>query len=376
MQHSAKFRLGMVGGGLNSAVGYAHFVASRIDGLWDLQAGAFSRHAQWNEKSAAVYGVGQDRTYRSVEEMLDAESGRLDAIVILTPSPSHADLVLQCLQRGLPVICEKSLAMNTGEVAGIQDECSGGNRFLAVIYNYSGYPMVRELRGMIREGVLGELLHFQAEMPQEGFLRTDSEGNRPRLQEWRTKDGVVPTLHLDLAVHLHELVHYLTGQRPLEVVADQASRGLFPVIDNVVCLARYTNAMQGHLWFSKSALGHRNGLRLRLFGTKASAEWYQANPEELSVSFADGRRQVLDRAAHSNVASLARYNRFKAGHPAGFNEALANLYVDIHQSLTHFKETGRQESDEIYGVHLAAEGLAFLEAMSRSCATRQWEAVK
>jgi predicted dehydrogenase len=171
------------------------------------------------------------------------------------------------------------------------------------------------------------------------------------------------------------LIFYLTGEKPLEVVADQASRGLFPVIDNVSCLARYSNEVQGQLWFSKCALGHRNGLRLRIYGSKASAEWYQHNPEEVFVSFADGRRQIVDRASNAKVASLPRYNRFKPGHPAGFNEALANLYVDIHAALTGYKATARQESDEVFGADLAVEGLQFLEAMVRSCASRKWEKV-
>jgi predicted dehydrogenase len=194
-------------------------------------------------------------------------------------------------------------------------------------------------------------------------------------QGWRKTDGPVPTLHLDLAVHLHELIHYLTGHKPLEVVADQDSRGWFPVVDNVNCLARYSGNVQGQFWFSKCALGHRNGLRLRIYGTKASAEWYQLNPEELLLSFADGRRQVFDRASNAKVASLPRYTRFKAGHPAGFNEALANLYFDIHVALSGYKINGKQESEEVFGADLAVEGLDFLEAMVRSCNSRRWEQI-
>jgi predicted dehydrogenase len=213
-------------------------------------------------------------------------------------------------------------------------------------------------------------------MPQEGFLRVDGQGNKPMPQEWRKIDGPVPTLHLDLAVHLHELIHYLTGQKPQEVVADQSSRGWFPVVDNVNCLARYSGNVQGQFWFSKCALGHRNGLRLRIYGFKGSAEWYQLNPEELNLSFADGRRQVFDRASNAQVASLARYNRFKAGHPAGFNEALANLYFDINAALSGYRMNGKQESEEVFGADLAAEGLGFLEAIVRSCKTKQWEQIQ
>ena len=368
-------KLGVVGGAPTSAAGYAHYVAARMDGLWQVEAGAFSRKADTNRTAADTYGVAANRVYDSLEDLLAKECGAIDAVSILTPTPDHHGMVKACLEKGMPVICEKALAMTSAEARELQDLCSKRSAFLAVIYNYSGYPMVRELRAMIRDGVLGEILHFQAEMPQEGFLRTDDKGNKPVPQDWRQKDGPVPTLHLDLAVHLHELIYYLTGEKPREVVADQASRGWFPVIDNVSCLARYSNDVQGQLWFSKCALGHRNGLRLRIYGSKASAEWYQLNPEELLVSFADGRRQILDRASGAKVASLPRYNRFKSGHPAGFNEALAHLYFDIHAALTAYKATKQQQSDEVFGAELAIEGLEFLEAVVRSCRTRLWEQV-
>jgi predicted dehydrogenase len=376
MSDSPALKLAFIGGAPNSAAGYAHFVASGMDGKWKLSAGCFSSHDDVNRAAAATYGVDVDRVYPSLDELLAGELGRSDAVALLTPTPMHHRAAMQLLNAGVPVICEKALAMTSAEAKEIEEARVAKNGFLAVIYNYSGYPMVRELRQMIRDGVLGEILHFQAEMPQEGFLRTDSVGNKPTVQGWRLKDGPVPTIHLDLAVHLHELIFYLTGERPLEVVADQASRGWFPVVDNVSCLARYTHEVQGQLWFSKCALGHRNGLRLRIYGSKASAEWYQVNPEELLLSFSDGRRQIFDRASGGKVASLARYNRFKAGHPAGFNEAMANLYVDIHDALIRYKSSGKQESAEVFGPDLAIEGLEFLEAMVASCSTRRWERLR
>ncbi len=368
-------RLAFMGGAPNSAAGYAHFAASRPDRRWDLVAGCFSRQATLNAEAAKLYGVDDTRVYPDLDALLAKEAGRLDAVAILAPTPLHKEMVIKCLEAGVPVICEKSLSLTSTEARQIEEVREKNNGFLAVIYNYSGYPMVRELRRMIRAGELGDILHFQAEMPQEGYVRTDSAGNKPSVQEWRKKDGPVPILHLDLAVHLHELMHYLTGLESLEVVADQSSNGWFGVIDNVNCLCRYTQGVQGQVWFSKSALGHRNGLRLRIYGSKASAEWFQMNPEELFVSFADGRRTILDRGAGPAVASQPRYTRFKAGHPAGFIEALANLYVDIAAALERFQTTGRQDSEEVFGAPLAIRGMEWLEAMVRSCQSRQWEMV-
>jgi len=373
---STPFSLGFIGGSLNSAVGYAHFAASTMDNKWSLDASCFCRDAQLNHQTAQAYGVIPERDYDSWQEMLRNEKGRLDAIAVLTPTPFHYEIVMACLREGFPVICEKSLVTNSADAVNILEARSCNNGFLAVTYNYSGYPMVRELRNMIQKGTLGKILHFQAEMPQEGFIRVDSQGNKPAPQSWRLSDGLIPTIHLDLAVHLHQVIYYLTGQQPVEVISDQGTFGWFPdIIDNVTALCRYSDDVQGQVWFSKSALGHRNGLRIRIYGSKASAEWFQLNPEELLVSHVDGRREILDRASSVEVTNLRRYNRFKAGHPAGFIEAFANLYSDIADCLRQYKSTGQWKSEDVFSVELAIEGLRLLEAMKTSVETKSWQAV-
>lgn len=369
-------QLGFIGGALDSAVGYAHYAAATLDRRWEVAAGAFSLHGKQNAATAQTYGVTAARTYDDWRGLLQAEAGRLDALVVLTPTPTHADVVCAALSAGFPVICEKALATTSAEARRIEAARAAAQGFLAVTYNYSGYPMVRQLRNLIRDGKLGRILHFQAEMPQEGFIRTDPQGNKPKPQAWRLRDGSIPTIHLDLAVHLHHLLHVLLDCRPLEVVSQQASYGWFPdVVDDVISLCRYEENIQGQIWFSKSSLGHRNGLRLRIYGSEGAAEWYQAQPEEVLLSYADGRREILDRAGNAPVAAQARYTRFKAGHPAGFVEAFANLYMDIAQGLADFKREGQWRSDEVFGADLAIEGLTMLEAMVASVASRQWQPV-
>lgn len=377
MQQTAKpLSLGFIGGSLNSAVGYAHFAACLMDNKWTLDAGCFCGDPELNRETARVYGVASDRDYDDWQEMLKIEKGRLDAIVVLTPTPMHHEIVIACLKNGFPVICEKALVTNSRDAEKIIEVRDQNKGFLAVTYNYSGYPMVRELRNAIHKGTLGKIHHFQAEMPQEGFIRVDSNGNKPAPQSWRLADGPVPTIHLDLAVHLHQMIHYLVGQKPIEVISDQGSHGWFhEIIDNVTCLCRYSEGVQGQIWFSKSALGHRNGLRIRIYGSNASAEWYQASPEELVLAFADGRKEILDRASSVEVTNLRRYNRFKAGHPAGFIEAFANLYSDIADCLCQYRATGKWKSEEVFSADLAAEGLRFLEAMKSSVVSKAWQAV-
>jgi predicted dehydrogenase len=347
-----------------------------MDNRWSLDAGCFSMNAEMNARSAKAYGVPPERVYEPWQELLRRERDRLDAVVVLTPTPSHAEIVKTCLRQGVPVICEKALAGTSADVQEIIEARDTSRGFLAVTYNYSGYPMVRELRSLIKKGVLGRIRHFQAEMPQEGFIRTDARGNKLVPQSWRLADGAIPTIHLDLATHLHQLVHYLTRQSPTDVVADHDSHGWFPhIVDNVTCLCRYTEGIQGQMWFSKSALGHRNGLRLRIYGSSASAEWFQANPEELILSFPDASRRIVDRAGGVEVAGSPRYTRFKAGHPAGFIEAFANLYSDIASCLRQHASTGGWASEEVFGAETALEGLRMFDAMVRSSQTRTWEHV-
>lgn len=368
------YSLGFIGGGWNSAVGATHFIAARMDGLFTIDAGAFSRHAEINTQTAERWGVSPARAYGNLENFLANEHERLDAIVVLTPTPDHVKPVMESLRLGLPVICEKALAATILDAEAIHGEVARRNGFLAVTYNYTGYPMLRELRRMAGENELGEILQVQAEMPQEGFIRVDREGKPVAPQSWRLQDGEIPTISLDLGVHLHHLVAFLTGEQPVEVMATQGRHGNFrEIIDNVTCIARYENGMNASFWYSKAALGHRNGLRIRIYGTRSSAEWFQMEPEALLVHDSRGQRRIIDRAAaESSVAAQPRYNRFKAGHPAGFMEAFANLYVDIAEGLAAHRAGNAPTSPYLFSSRDALEGLKMLQAISRSAETRQW----
>ncbi|TBW56652.1 Gfo/Idh/MocA family oxidoreductase [Marinobacter halodurans] len=365
--------LAFIGGSIVSAVGYTHGVASQMDHRWRLAAGCFSTRPEVNAETAARWGVSPERLYPDWKTLLEDERGKADAVVILTPTPCHAEMVESALRAGYPVICEKALACNRQEIERIEHVLEETHGFLAVTYNYSGYPMLRELRHKIFAGELGEILHVQIEMPQEGFIRLTASGDRPCPQSWRLKDGDIPTIYLDLAVHLHHLNQYLTDKQPAKVVADQDSHGWFDgVVDNVSCLLRYEDGMQCQMWYSKSALGYRNGLRVRVFGRQASAEWLQTSPEELLLNHADGRREILDRAGDVSYASQRRYERFKAGHPAGFIEAFANLYEDLADAVIDFKEGRPVSSPHVFGVQHAAEGIRLLDAVVASAKQEKW----
>lgn len=366
-------RLGFIGGALTSAVGYTHYNSSRLDGHFRVDCGCFSRHPESNEKTAETYCIAEERIHATWRELLENEKQAIDAVVVLTPTPDHSEIAIAAIDAGYPVICEKALAVSSGECRAIGEAVSRNRGFLAVTYNYSGYPMVREMRRLIADGSLGCIHQIHIEMPQEGFLR---EAATP--QAWRLKDHAVPTVSLDLGVHVHHLVHFLTGGRvPLEVIGDQSTYGQFgDILDNVYYLARYEGDLRVQSWYGKTALGYRNGLRIRVFGSQASAEWFQMQPEELLLNQADGRRILLDRGAgDADVARQLRYNRFKSGHPSGFIEAFANLYADIADHLRRHQARQPLPNDFVYGASESEEGLRFLEAIARSAASKTWQAV-
>lgn len=368
-------KLGFIGGGTTSAVGYTHFASSRLDGLYRLETGVFSRHESVNHASGRAYQVAEHRVHPDWRSLLESERGRIDVLSVLTPTPDHAEIVIAAIEAGYPVICEKSLATSSADCRRIGETVARHRGFLAVTYNYSGYPMVRELRERVLRGELGKLHHIEIEMPQEGFVRHSASGEKPQPQPWRLNDCSVATLSLDLGTHLHHLMDFLTdGLKPIAVAAQQSSNGNFPaVVDNVNCLARYENGLSASIWYSKSALGYRNGLRIRLFGSEGSAEWLQTSPEQLQLGLADGRRMLLDLGSSALLmAAQPRYNRFKAGHPSGFIEAFANLYCDIADQLrAHCAQTG-ETSPYVFGARHAEEGLALLEAIDSAARQHAW----
>ncbi|MCM8796076.1 MAG: Gfo/Idh/MocA family oxidoreductase [Candidatus Omnitrophica bacterium] len=367
-------KLAFIGGGINSVVGYTHLIASHMDKKWILKAGSFSKEKNINLETVEKWNLKDVKVYDDWREMLKQEKGKLDAVVIITPTPDHPEFILKAIELGYPVICEKALASSVEKAKEIKKNVDSKKAFLVVTYNYLGYPMLRELKDMIVRGDLGKINHIYIEMPQEGFSRLTLNGTIPNVQTWRLKDEFIPTISLDLGVHLHAIVYFLTGEKPLEVVADYTTYGWFKnIVDNVIAIIKYSNDIRCLMWYSKSALGHRNGLRIRIYGDKKSAEWYQMNPEELTLSTVTGERFVVDRAScGTKITTEQRYNRFKAGHPAGFIEAFANLYVDIADCLLQYKQKGTYYSPYVFGIDVALEGLKLFEAFSVSVESRNW----
>lgn len=358
-------RLGVIGGALRSAVGRTHFAAAQMDGSFRIDAGCFSRDAHENARTGDYLRLPAERLFSSPESLF-AFASELDAILILTPTPDHPAQVRMAMEAGLPVISEKALTATVADCAALREIQTNTRQSLNVTFNYSGYPFVRELRARVLRGDLGRILKAVIEMPQEGFLRHDQHGQPMQPQAWRLVDGEIPTVSLDLGVHCHHLLQFLTDKPLTPEWSRQASLGNFPeVVDDVECAGRLGTDGLFSMWYGKAALGHRNGLRVRLYGSEGSAVWYQATPDALQLHSRSGQAHSLDFGSPDLlVANQPRYMRFKAGHPTGFIEAFANLYGDLAGYLT---EVPMPETDPAYVPTLAEaeQGLRFLHTVNQ-----------
>jgi predicted dehydrogenase len=370
--YTEPLKIGFIGGSIDSAIGYTHYIASQMDHMFKLSAGAFSRDENINKKTALTWGIDYNHLYSNWIDFLKNEKDNLDVVAILTPTPNHHQMIIKALELGYSVISEKALTMTYKEGLDIVKKVDEKKAFLAVTHNYTGYPMIRELQQMIKDNKLGKITHINIEMPQESFARLIDE-KKPNPQEWRLKDGEISGISLDLAAHLQHMIFFLTNENPIEIVADKSSFGWFEnIADNIFTIARYNNGMKVNMWYGKSSLGHRNGLKIRIYGTQGSAEWFQMNPEELIFNTINGERIILDRASNISVSNQIRYNRFKSGHPAGFIEAFGNLYVDIAKKLRQYKTNGNHQLNWSYTAKQATIGLKIFEAIESSTRNNKW----
>ena len=372
-KYNPPLKLAFIGGSIESAIGYTHFIASQMDNKFKLTAACFSREKSINERTALAWGIPNENLYSNWQELLATQVKNIDALVILTPTPTHCKIILKALDLGYAIISEKALAASFTEGSQILSLVEKKKSFLAVTHNYTGYPMLRELQHMIQANKLGKLTQIRIEMPQESFALFDNQNTLISPKKWRLKDAVIPGISLDLGAHLQHILYFLLQNNPLSLVAHESTFGHFEnVVDDVNCMLKYENNIKVQMWYSKAALGHRNGLRIEVFGEKGSALWKQTNPEELIHNTCTGIKQILDRASNVSIANKQKYNRFKVGHPSGFIEAFANVYSDIASELLEYQKGKEPDTEWTYGCKQSLFGLSLFETIKQSSKEERW----
>lgn len=324
-------KLAFVGGGLGSIAGYLHFVGSRMDNLFDVVCGSFSRNWEKNLATAKYWNV--KRIYANYQELMEKERENIDAVVILLPTPDHKDAVELALNMDIPVICEKPLAKDLQEVEAIKNKVNSSRAFTVITYNYIAYPMVMYARRLLQEGAIGIPYTVKIVMPQESFLRVP-QTVKDYPPSWRKRDGQIPTIMLDLLSHCFSIFKFLFPKEKLKVIASTIKKfSQFNVVDDVKVLAETDGGATCIFWVSKTALGEQNGLRFSIYGSEGSLSWIQTKPDELFLSKKDGSTLNINRSYAGFPYKERVFNRMMPGHPVGFVETFANLYYYYSKAL-------------------------------------------
>ncbi|NIZ01642.1 Gfo/Idh/MocA family protein [Thalassospira lucentensis] len=368
-----RIRLGMVGGGHGAFIGAVHRIAARLDDRYELVAGALSSKPDVARASAEELFIAPDRSYDSFDAMAKQEAARddgIDVCAIVTPNHLHFPAAMAMLDAGIHVICDKPLCLTVEEAETLAAKVKETGLLFALTHNYTAYPMVREARQMVADGKLGDIRVVQVEYPQ-GWMATRVEDTDNKQASWRAdpaKAGMGGALG-DIGTHAHNLAGFVSGLEISELCADvDAIVEGRKLDDNVQILLRYNNGARGMLWASQVAIGHENGLKLRVYGDKGGIEWEQEHPNHLHFRPLDGRPELLTRGGAGIGAEGLRGVRVPPGHPEGYLEGFANLYSDFADQLTASLSGTSPDPAALLvpGIEEGLKGMQFVEAVVRS----------
>ena len=376
-----KLRMGMVGGGRGAFIGQVHRMAANLDGRIELGAGCFSSDPEVSRLSGQDFFLDPARVYDTYEEMAREEAAlpaddRIDFVSIVVRNNLHFDVAKTFLASGFHVICDKPLAYSLEQALALRDIVREAGLVFALTHNYTGYPMVKEARRMVRDGELGRLLKIVAEYPQ-GYAVGDVEGSgQGQISNWRADPKVAGASNAigDIGTHAHNLIRYVCGVEVDEMCAELTA--FIPgreLDDDGNILVRFKGGAKGIIYASQISNGDENALSIRAYGTKASIEWHQEYPNDLIVKYANAPRQVY-RRGNDYLGDTARANtRTPFAHPEGFIEAFANVYLAAAAAISD-RIDGSPEPDGGYDfpdIDDGVAGMAFIETAVRSSSSQE-----
>ncbi len=377
-----KIRMGMVGGGRGAFIGGVHRMAAALDGEIELVCGAFSSDPEKSRLSGEDFYLSSDRVYGSYQEMIEKEKmlpegKRMDFVSIVTPNHVHYGPALMALENGFHVVCDKPLAFNLKEALHLETLVNHTGLIFALTHNYTGYPMVKQARAMVKNGDIGQIRKVVVEYPQ-GWLSTKVEDTGSKQAGWRTdpkKSGVAGAMG-DIGTHAENLAEYITGLKITELCADISTFVEGRLLDddgNV--LLHFDNGAKGILHASQIAAGEENNLNIRVYGTKAGLQWFQMEPNSLYVKWLDKPLEVLRTGVGNLYPESTAHTRIPAGHPEGYLEAFANIYRNFAICVRARLEG--KEAPEVYRdfptVQDGVRGMQFIEKVIESGKSdRKW----
>lgn len=376
--------MGMIGGGKDAFIGAIHRIAANMDGLIELKAGALSINPEVAEDSGRSLFLESDRIYTDFKTMLEKEAAmpaekRLDFITIVTPNFAHFEPAMMALDKGFNVVIEKPITFTLDEAKQLKAKVEQTGLSLLLTHTYTGYPMVKQARQMVANGVLGKIRKVWVEYPQ-GWLSKLSEREGNAQAAWRTdpkRSGKAGAMG-DIGTHAFNLAEYISGDTVEKLCAD--NNIMVPgrmLDDDGAVLMRFTNGAAGVLMASQVAAGEENALKIRVYGENGGLEWAQHEPNTLIVRWLDKPAEILRAGAgNPHLSSYATHNcRTPGGHPEGYLEAFGNLYRNFALALMA-RIDGTEPAKEALdypSVNEGVRGMAFIDNVVKSSAsTEKW----
>ncbi len=379
-----KLKMGLAGGGQGSFIGRVHATAAQLDNRAELVAGALSSDPERARASAADYGIALDRAYGSVEELIETElkkpvGERIDWLSIATPNHTHFPIARAAVKAGINVVCDKPMTFDVREADELATLVEASDVVFAVTHNYTGYPLVWQLREMIASGEFGEIQAVRTSYIQ-GWLRARLETSDHKQAKWRTdptKSGAAGAFG-DIATHAYNLGRWVTGIQPMKLTAQLSVFEKGRQLDDYgTALIRGTKGEQFSVTASQISHGRENDLRIEVDGTKMSAEWHQEEPNKLIVR-ENGqpiRTYTRDPNAPFTLPSAKAAARLPGGHPEAFFEAFANVYGAAMDDMVVRLTGGKidRKKTRYPGIYEGVQGMRFIEAaVASSASDGQW----
>ena len=377
-----KLKMGMIGGGIGSFIGAIHRNAAFLDNKIELVSGCFSSSFENSLQTGNDLYLDKDRVYKSFEEMLSKESNlsksdRIDIVSIVTPNHLHFNPAMMALEKGFPVIIDKPLSINSIESKKLLQKVNETGLPFAVTHTYTGYPMVKEAKYLIKSGKIGKLRKVAVEYPQ-GWLTTRLESTDNKQASWRTdpkKSGKAGSMG-DIGTHAANMVEYITGKKILKLFSKV---NIFvegrPLEDDGNVLISLENNIEGNLMTSQVATGEENDLKIRVWGEEGGIEWKHSDPNSLILKLNGSPNQIFRAGVdNSYLSDFALANcRTPSGHPEGFIEAFANIYRNFAYSVNNFYSN--KKDNPLYDYPTVREGhrgMKFIDAVIESSDKKKW----
>lgn len=366
-----KLRMALCGGGQGAFIGRVHATAAVLDNRAELVAGALSSDPAKAKASAPAYDIKPDRAYGSFQELMDKEKAlpadkRIDFVTVATPNHTHFPIAKAAVEAGFNVICDKPMTFDLKEAEELQKLVEKSGVVFAVSHNYTGYPLVRQVREMVQNGDLGEVNAIRSNYIQ-GWLRTRLESSDQKQAKWRTdpKQSGAAGAFGDIGTHAYNLARYMTGLLPKDVSCHlrtfEEGRSLDDYGHAVV---RFENGALGTVTASQVSHGRENDLFIEVDGTKGAIQWRQENPNELIVRRNGQAHQIYTRNGGPYLGALSTASsRLPSGHPEAFFEAFANVYRFAYDAMAQRAAGEKFEPrDTIYpNVYDGVEGMFFIQ---------------